>query len=322
MRTDVLSVYEVPSSWIYEFYLGIALQGNTTKTQSPLGPTDRRPSLSIHRHGDNGLWTWADFRAGKQGTAPTLVYEMMMEGKVVSAFASTYDGICKTIIKDYQAYLTSGIIYKEPEIEGRWRFSGFGLRGWSTADRDFWSPFGLGSPELEKNHVAPLDWYAYEREDGKEIKSEGLCLYGYFTKSGLLYKIYQPFIADKKYRKIRDHLEGSDMIDPKKKHMLIMAGKKDMMCFQLLGLDFNVVCPSCETSILSAEQLRNMQASNLSVSVMLDNDLAGHAAMGRYRELGVKTIDMGMEKDFALCVRNHPLDMVRNRFIDAYTKRT
>jgi hypothetical protein len=315
MRTDVLTIHDVPPSWIYEFYLGIELQGNTTKTQSPLGPADRRPSLSIHRHDDSGVWTWADFRAGKKGNAPRLVYEMMLEGKItLNSPHPDYDAVCKLIVRDYRVYLTSGGSHREPEQADRWRFSGYGLRGWSTADRDFWSPFRLGSDHLEKNRVAPLDWYAYQKENGShELRSEGINIYGYFTKAGLLYKIYQPFIVDKKYRKIRNHLEGSDDIDPKRKHMLVMAGKKDMMCFQLLGLEFNVICPDCETAILDLDP---------TIPILLDNDLAGHQAMERYRERGHKCIDMGMEKDFALCVRNHPLDVVRDQFITAYSKRS
>jgi hypothetical protein len=313
MRTDVLSIRDVPFSWIYEFYLGIELQGNTTKTQSPLGPSDRRPSLSIHRHSNDGSWTWSDFRAGKKGGAPWLVYEMALEGKVVVPEILSIESVNKMIVRDYKQFLDSGGSYDLPEPAERWRFSGYGLRSWSTADRDFWSPFGLGSVHLERNCVAPLDWYAYEKENGSnEFKTEGIHLYGYFTKSGLLYKIYQPFVADKKYRKIRDHLEGSDNTNPKWKHTMVMSGKKDMMCFQLLGLEFNVICPDCETSILDLDP---------SIPILLDNDLAGHQAMARYREKGHKTINMGMEKDFALCVRNHPLDKVRDQFINAYINR-
>jgi len=314
MRTDVLTIRDVPPSWIYEYYLGIELQGNTTKAQSPLGPTDRRPSLSIHRH-EGGVWTWADFRAGKKGNAAGLIYEMMLEGKIVlTSFSPNYEGICKMIVHDYREYLTSGKVYKEPEAADRWRFSGYGLRGWSEADRDFWAPFGLGSEQLEANRVAPLSWYEYEKENGSDqFRTESINLYGYFTKAGLLYKIYQPYFADKKYRKVRNYLEGSEDINPKWKHTIVMSGKKDKMCFQLLGLEFNVLCPDCETSLLDIDP---------SIPIMLDNDLAGHQAMAKYREKGHKCIDMGMEKDFALCVRNHPLDQVRDRFIHAFTTRS
>jgi hypothetical protein len=99
--------------------------------------------------------------------------------------------------------------------------------------------------------------------------------FGYFNKSGLLYKIYRP-LANKvnKFRSIVQVIEGYDYIDYSKDVLFITKSNKDIAVFRSVG--YNAIAPSSENSLkLIEEVIHELKVKFKIIIVWFDEDNVG-----------------------------------------------
>jgi hypothetical protein len=106
-------------------------------------------------------------------------------------------------------------------------------------------------------------------------------VYGYFTKDGLLYKIYQPG-SDKKFLKLNQYIQGIDQIE-KKRFLVITSSLKDCMAIKSFSmLDIDVIAPDSENTKLPDKFVKKMLSEYEAVVTYMDSDLPGINSMKYY----------------------------------------
>src|SRR5690606_2273459 len=116
-------------------------------------------------------------------------------------------------------------------------------RNWNEEDAKFWLQFNIGTSLLKKYNVVALKDFIMRRKDGEsyeEITINGSYLYGYFTKSGDLHKIYQPF-RKKKFLQVSSYVQGSEQLIYKKPTLIITSSLKDIMSLESLKFPIELV---------------------------------------------------------------------------------
>jgi hypothetical protein len=148
------------------------------------------------------------------------------------------------------------------------------------------------------------------------FKVAGEFIYGYFTPSGDLYKVYRPKRTENKFIKVKDYVQGIDQLKDRK-CIIVVSSLKDGLSLLSLGLDLDFVAPDSENSILS-----DMTVSELydryegRMYTMLDNDDAGIKAMRKYQEkYGLSPILLTMAKDISDSVKAFNPGRVKRRVV-------
>lgn len=304
-KTFIDDVFAVPSQWIFETYLGLSqpLNGQRVRIHSMFNPSDKTPSMYIYYNRDVEAYRYKCFSTGKGGSAVDLMMHM---------WKMTFAQAADRIMTDYASYIKTGRRCDTEIVEhASWKVADFTIRGWTKADGEFWSPYNISSKMLEHYNVQPIDRYVMSKimEDGVQVQEFVVTnknIYGYFTKEGILYKIYQPMNRSRKFIKICDYLQGEDQLE-QRRFLVIASGLKDIMAIQSLPLlKVDVVAPDSENTMIHEDKIEEYKKNYEAVVTMMDSDQAGINSMHKYKELyGLPFVYLPQEKDISDIVKTH-----------------
>lgn len=306
----VCHINEVPVPWIFEHFCRLQekLNGQDVKIKSLFNSKERTPSMCIYFNPQKQQYRFKDFSSGKGGTAVDLIKEI--------ANVSFY-GACDLIIEKYNDYIlhnNGGYDIKEFKQASKYKVVSYDTRTWTEKDQYYWLQFNIGSRMLEEHCVKPLTRYTMVRDD-KELNIYGHYLYGYFTKSGQLYKIYQPKTLEKKFIKVSDYVQGSEQLKGSST-LLITSSLKDLMSIKSLKIDMDIIAPDSENSMIRKDLMINYLQSYEKILVLFDNDEAGIKAMQRYHEqypMITPVYLLDMSKDPSDSIKDHGAKAVREK---------
>jgi 5S rRNA maturation endonuclease (ribonuclease M5) len=314
----VHDVKDVPTPWIFEHFCKLKekLQGEDIKIKSLFNSKERTPSMCIYFDTKVKLYKYKDFSTGKGGSAIDLVKDLNN---------LSYHKACNIIVEQYNDYVlhnNGGYDVKEFKEQSKYKVDKYTFRQWTTQDQYFWTQFNIGSKILEEYCVRPLAYYTMVK-DNKELVISGNYVYGYFTKGGELYKIYQPKTFDKKFLKIRDYLQGEQHLEDND-YLMILSSLKDMMSLRSLKLsNINIVAPDSENSMIKKDTMEEFIEEYKKVIVMFDNDEAGIKAMEKYKATypTVEVLLLPMSKDLSDSIKDHGAKAVRDRLVPLINKK-
>jgi hypothetical protein len=307
----VNSILDVPTSWAFETYCGLGekLTGQDVKIRSLFNPRDTVPSMVLFCRQDK--YFFKDFSTDKGGDCVKLVMYL---------YDLTTGPAINKIIEDYRQYLkSSGTEISDAVIKQRanYHLESYDTREWTRADADFWVPYGIGSELLEKYHVKPLSSFTFSRQDDGVYDffvTQRPYVYGYFREDGTLYKIYQPYVKDKKFMKIATYIQGMDQLKFSKPYLIIVSSLKDGMTLTRFKYPVEFIAPDSEGSLIREEVINNLKTRYNRIACMFDNDTAGIKAMERYQEAyGLPSIHLELEKDLSDSVKKHGLKVVKEQ---------
>ena len=281
----ILDGSSVPSTWVFEFYLDLPerLNGQNVQIKSVFHPSERTPSMWVFV--DKGQYKFKDFSTGKGGNKIDLVKEL---------FKIDFSKAVFKIGQDYNKFITDKGEYKQSTIkpEAKFKVESVNTRRWSDWDREFWLSFNIGEDILNKYNVQPLNFYRMVRESEESIDQRTIgallaktYIYGYFDKDGNIYKIYQPKNKKFKFIKVKPHLQGIDQLEYNQPYLVICSSLKDAMCLKQFGYNLEVIAPDSENTIIKPYIIENLKKKYKKVVTLFDNDVAGHNAVSKYKEL-------------------------------------
>mgnify|MGYP001236926547 FL=1 len=108
----------------------------------------------------------------------------------------------------------------------------------------------------------------------KSIKIKGPKIYGYFDKSGKVYKIYQPSQKKHKFIKVSHHIQGLDQLKYNKPYLVITSSLKDIMALRQFKYNIEIIAPDSENVIIKAYIIDNLRKKYEKVITLFDNDKA------------------------------------------------
>lgn len=316
LRTKLLvsSLDEIPREWVFEYYLklGMKLTGQDEKIKSVFKADDKVPSLCVYYSKPVSSYRFKDFSSGHAGDGVTLVQHMF---KLSSRGESAHK-----IIQDYNQYTLSGnkedYSLREFKIQTRYKVTNFVKRSWMVHDQKFWNRFYIGSALLEEHFVFPLSSYTMTKEiegEEKELVITGRNIYGYFRKDGTLYKIYQPYVKENKFIKVREYLQGLDQLTMKVPYLGIVSSLKDLMFFKKLGFkNAEGVAPDSENVLIPDHIMQYLIPKYKAIFVLFDDDEAGRKAMQKYKDkYNLPSVIFTLAKDLSDAGEKHGLYKVR-----------
>lgn len=297
--------FSVPDEWIFEKFLNLpeVLTGQSVSIRSVFNPNDTNPSLIVYYCTKNDGYRFKDFSSGHHGNAFNLV-QYLYDISLPEALRKIQD-----LYENNDDYLLDNrvVIPIVKEIKN------YKVRSWNLTDKDYWTQYYIGSKELEEHNIKPLASYELVVTKGTEVKIKSFelaCSYGYFTKDGELYKIYNPKNSVGKFLKIKDYDQGCNQLSENNQWLIIMASMKDLIAFKQLSFpNIDCIAPHSENTILSEEAMKHYQSKYKLVTILFDNDTAGKNAALKYKELyGIHHTEFDVEKDVAECVRQHGIE--------------
>lgn len=316
LRTKSLisTIDEVPREWVFEHYLklGVKLTGQDVRIKSVFNASDKTPSMFIYIHPTTKSYRFKDFSTDKSGDGVTLILEMFK--------LSTRGESAHKIIQDYNKYMLSGnkedYNLREFKIQSRYKVSEHTKRNWNVGDKKFWTKFYIGSDLLAEYFVYPLESYRMVKDiDGVEqsLVIKGDHIYGYFRKDGTLYKIYQPYLKDNKFIKVKDYTQGLDQLTFTTPYLIILSSLKDMMFFKKLRFkNAEVIAPDAENILIPKHVIDYLKTKYKGICCLFDNDDAGKKAMVKYQETyGLPGVYLEMSKDLSDSGKDYGINKVR-----------
>ena len=299
----ILDGSKVPSTWVFEFYLDLPerLNGQNVQIKSVFHPSERTPSMWVFV--DKGQYKFKDFSTGKGGNKIDLVKEL---------FSIDFSKAVFKIGQDYNKFITEKGEYSQSTIkpEAKYKVDGIKIRDWNEHDKRFWLQFNIGEDILSKYNVKPLEYYHMVKEDSK-ITIQQPYIYADLTKNEV-YKIYQPRNKKFKFIKVKPHLQGLDQLEYNQPYLVICSSLKDAMCLKQFGYNIEVIAPDSENTIIKPYIIENLKKKYKKVVTLFDNDVAGHNAVNKYKELyNISGTWLDSSKDIA--------DLVKEKgFADAH----
>jgi len=313
-RIYVSNIFDVPSTWIFEYYLGLKenLTGQNVKILSVFNSKDKVPSMFIYTDNSNS-YKFKDFSSGIQGDGIELVKFMFN--------LANRDIAAKKVITDYEEYLKHNTVAERPEIKSHDKFKvvDYEIRHWNNLDQKYWLSYKIGSSILEKYNVSPLSYFIMEKveEDGSitSFRFSKPFMYGYFRDDGELFKIYLPKNPDKKFIKVHNYTQGIDQLTYEKKYLLIVSSLKDLMAFTKLNIgNIECIAPDSENTMIGETTMNKLFPKYSKIIVLFDNDEPGIKAADRYKDkYGINKIILDMSKDLSDSVKDFGVDAVRDR---------
>jgi hypothetical protein len=291
-RNLISDIKRIPNYWVFSFYCNIPIErfnGTEFKISSVFNKKDTNPSMCFYI--TNGTYKFNDFSSGNKGDGWNFVeqYFKLSKSEAVSKILSDYNN---WVLKNNGDLNITN--FKE---QSRFKVTKYIERKWSVNDKKFWTDFNISSKILEHYNVKPLDTYTMTK-DNDELRIIGDYLYGYFTKNGELYKIYQPKIIDQKFIKVKNYIQGEDQI---KKHpfLLYTSSLKDIMCIYSMGLRLDFKAPDSENTLLPRNEIENDLNNYKKVLILFDNDPPGVKAAHKYEDMyGIEPVFLSYgEKD-------------------------
>lgn len=299
---------DIPDEWIFEYYLSLqeSLVGQDIKILSVFNSSDKVPSMCVYVDEVTMTYKFKDFSSGYQGNAISMVMKLYNLSYV------------EAIAKVQADYVDTPKVKRELIHHEKFKVTDYEIRHWNKEDAKYWLQFKITSDILEKYEVAPLEYYVMSRNTPEGVletfKSSKLFLYGYFSAEGDLIKIYQPKIKDKKFIKVRNHLQGYDQLTFNTKYLLIVSSLKDLMAFNRLGIkNIEAVAPDSENSMISKPIMQQLMSSYTKVIVLFDNDEPGKKSAENYHRLyELNNINLDLSKDLSDSIKEHGIVEVRS----------
>jgi hypothetical protein len=302
-RNFIDNVHDVPSSWIFENYLGLSqpLTGQSVRIHSLFNPHDKTPSMYLYYNGDTEAYRYKCFSTGKGGTAVDLMMNM---------WSVSFAEAAARILEDYTAYRKSGKMCETRIVEhAKWKVSDYQTRMWTKADAEFWSAYNISSDLLDLYNVRPLDRYLMQKneaQNSEEFIVAGKYIYGYFNKEGQLYKIYQPRNKKQKFIKICDYTQGEDQLEYNQPTLIIASSLKDCLTIRSMGLRAEVIAPDSENTLLSEKLIDELKQMYDYIVTIFDSDEAGVKAMKEYyNKYRLPFCYLPLEKDISDIAKHH-----------------
>lgn len=316
-RNIVTSLKDIDEKFIFMHVLNLdqQLDGQEIWRISPFNAGETRPSFSLYCKG-GPRYKWKDFSSGRSGDAFELAQQLNPEKK--------RGELIRELILAYQQYLDGNPPEVEHKIYNKYKVSSFQLRTWNSSDAKYWRQYHIGSKTLDFFNIAPLDSFVMSKEvdgrmDHKRISRE--LIYGYFRKTGELFKIYQPG-NEVKFIKVRSgYLQGFDQLKFDRPNLLITKSLKDCAGFHTLNIPgFEVISSDSENQMITKAQMNTLNFYKKRV-VLFDADPAGIQAAKKYKETyGLPHIDLELSKDITDSMKDFGAERVREKLITLLKK--
>lgn len=311
----ITSIIDVPREWIFEYYLTLScrLSGQTIKINSVFNPGEKTQSMYIYYDDNKGYYRFKDFSSGYGGDSSNLVmYLYNLSRKQANL----------KIVLDYAKYIDDNNYdpVTEYKVTAPYKVNDYTVRHWNVIDQEYWTQFKIGTKQLCKYEIMPLEYYVLsKREEDIETSFtiKGEHIYGYFKEDGTLYKIYQPKNKEKKFIKVLNYIQGSEQLTYSTKYLLIISSLKDLMAFNALGIqNIEGIVPDSENSLLPDSLIVHYKEKYTKIITLLDNDKAGIGAMEKYKERhGINYVIPPAEKDIADCLKLHGIEKTREMLL-------
>lgn len=308
----ISDIRDVPEEWVYEYYLNLKekLTGQTIKMLSAFNSKDKVPSMFVYFDTTSSTYKFKDFSSGNQGNCWNLVQHL---------YNLSFGEAAIKIMNDYQAYIKNNTVSERRElvIHDKFKVVNYEMRHWNTLDQQYWMMFKIGSKQLERYNVIPLEFFTMEKEeiDGTitSFTFKRPYMYGYFRDDGSLYKIYMPKNSDKKFIKVENYIQGTEQLKYDCKYLIITSSLKDLMCFNKLGINnVEAIAPDSENTMIGEKSIGELKLKYHKIIVLFDNDEPGIKAAERYKtKYGFNYILLPMEKDLSDSVKMHGIEKVR-----------
>lgn len=317
-KSLVSSLDNVPREWPFEYYLNLTekLTGQDIKIKSIFNINDKNPSLCIYYDEKHTRYKFKDFSTDIAGDGVSLVQHLL---KMKTGTEPTRGEAAHKLIEDYNEYMLThdDNTLREFKVQQKYKVTEHQKRSWTTLDSKFWTSFHIGSSDLEYWCVVPLDHYIMEKEEAGTIKKltiTGHYIYGYFRKDGTLYKIYQPYVKDNKFIKVKDYVQGSEQLTLKIPYLIIGSSLKDIMAFTKLRIkNAECIAPDSENTLIPENTIMSYKLKYKQIITMFDMDDAGIKAMHKYKErYDLDFAHLKLSKDFSDSLRDHGISKVRD----------
>lgn len=306
---NIFTSYEdVPSAWVFEYYCNLPYRLNTDLIKiKSLWNNEKTPSMIISYK--NGGYVFKDFSSGKSGNHVTLVKELYN--------ISIGEALLK-IIDDYSKYtIDNGTppLIREIKSEERYKFNSYELRSWNIQDSKFWTSFGISSNILELYNVKPLSKVILTKLDNPDVELTPSFCYGYFTSSGEIYRVYQPFSKQKFVILNANYIQGLNQLKFKSEYIIICSSLKDVMSFVATGINADLLAPNSENSLLDESTINWLKSRYKHIIILFDNDNAGKNAASKYSIYDIRAINLDLKKDLSDSIKAYGIEKVREELL-------
>ena len=291
---------EVDEEWCFQFYLGLTekLEGQPVEMLTPF-KEERTPSFFLFCEKRYFFKCYSTNNGGDIYDLVRLMFKYPNKAIAVSRVFWDYENYLNASGQEYKLNDYSGTSYREHK---RFHVESYEMRGWNNIDAQFWGKYFVGSSLLEQYFISPLKLVQLAKtENGVEsrAKLERPLLYGYFRKTGDLYKIYQPGNSIK-YIKVADYIQGTEQLSLNRPNLLITKSLKDIVGFRGLGIEeWDVIAPESENALIPADYMEVYKKRYKNIKTLFDNDEAGERAKLLYKEVyGLGFLDFNLgQKD-------------------------
>jgi len=310
-KNIIQSIYEVPDTWVYEYYAPIPakLTGQRVSILSIFNATDTNPSLVFYTKG--GTYMFKDFSEGIQGDKVDFYryYAKYKLGKDISNSEAVV-----ALIYTYSQWILNNN-YRKVDIvdEAKFKVESFELRTWYDYDAKYYGQFCIPSKVLEYFIIKPLKSLIVSNGIQSYNIKKGMT-YGYFKKDGTLYKTYAPLESkDKKFNNYVHYIQGWEQLRCHGGTLVICSSLKDGAAVFSMYPNVDVVAPTSENSYLSLADIEYLKKHYSKIYILFDYDEAGDKAALVYKDrfaLDQKII-VPLSKDVSDSVRDHTQDKVK-----------
>lgn len=320
--------FPIESGVIFEMILNlnVTLTGQDIMIHSPFNE-DNTPSFHVF-YSEKGLdnyYRFKDFSTGISGDAIDLFILMYSESYNLKDRQDAYYKILELFQKDEKlnSALTKGkreIITEKKEVTS-YTISKF----WKKKHAAFYKEVGNTFSFLKRYCIKPLDNYELTITRGQEkvkLTFEPNLCFGFFTKAGELYKIYNPGQKKAKFVKVKDQIQGYEQLQPNKKFCIFFSSLKDAGTFAEMNFkSFNILVPDSENVEFPIEIINEMKEKHEACFTLFDNDKEGLKRMMLYKkEYQIPYIYFNIEKDLAECRKQHGPENTKIYFIEIFKK--
>jgi hypothetical protein len=311
-KNVILDVSEVPSTWVFEYYCSLPerLTGQSVKIKS-FWSKDNNPSLFIFFNKKQEKYCFKDFSSNRYGDCYDFVSNLL---KI------PLSDVVPLVLQEYTDFIKNNGVYTPSEIvpKNSYRVTDFNIRSWTQKDANFWLKFNISSNILNKYNVKPLEYYKMSDGDN-EIHVSNILIYGYFSNTGVLYKIYQPFVKTTKFIKVSDYIQGIEQLE---NHKLLVIGSslKDIMSIKSLNINVDVIAPDSENTLIKEEVIEELK-ERYTIVTLFDNDLPGIESMKKYKALyNIPGILLSLSKDVSDSIRDYGVTEILKRLVILFNK--
>jgi len=278
----VLEEQDIPSYWVFQYYLNLSepLTGQDIKLTSIFNPLEKTPSFCIYVDKRIRQYKFKDFSTGKNGNKVDLVKML---------FNIEYPEAARKIVKDYNLHIkTNGFKEIDFKPEAKWKVDFIKTRPWNETDSKYWLSFRIGMSILLEYNVKPIEYYNLVKVEEDKVESitiKNNSLYGYFDKTGEVYKIYQPTSSKHKFHKVKQYLQGYDQLKFDKPYLVICSSLKDALCLKSIGYNIEVLAPDSENTMIKGYVIEHLKKKYKKIITLFDNDDAGKTAIKKYSNM-------------------------------------